>query len=104
MNTRTLQVQRLWTIVYWSLSALALGIIFVGQFVDWHTWPKGLRTYSFAIIVIIYLTKIIISLFLLIDDVVRLFRLMYAGIGVAFMKHDAADAFRISRLNFIVKT
>jgi predicted MPP superfamily phosphohydrolase len=93
-----------WTIIYWSVAAVSLGIIFTGQFIDWHSWPKGLRTYSFAVIVIIYLTKIILSVFLLVDDVIRLFRLIFAWAGVKFMNKDAAEAFRISRLNFLVKT
>jgi predicted MPP superfamily phosphohydrolase len=103
LSSRALSTQRIWTIAYWSVAFLSLAIIFTGQFIDWHSWPKGLRTYSFAVIVIIYLTKIIIAAFLLIDDVVRLFRLLFAWIGVTFMSKEPAEAFRISRLGFLVK-
>jgi predicted MPP superfamily phosphohydrolase len=101
---RTGLTQRLWTIIYWGVAFLSLATIFIGQFVDWHSWPKGLRTYSFAVIVIIYLSKIIVSVFLLLDDVVRLFRLIFAWIGVKFSGADTTEAFRISRLGFLVKT
>ncbi len=104
LGARAIQTQRIWNIIYWSISALTLGIIFAGQFVDWHEWPKPIRTYSFALVVIIYMTKVIISLFLVVDDVFRLFRLIYAWAGVQFMHKDATEAFRISRLNFLVKT
>ena len=103
---KTVQTQRLVNIIYWSVAILCLGTIFIGQFFDWHTWPKALRTYSFALIVIIYLSKLFVVVFLLIDDVVRLFRLIFAWAGVKFMSNETAsnEMFRISRLNFLVKT
>ena len=45
-----------------------------GQWIDWHTWPRVFRTYAFAIVVIFYLSKIIFSLFLATDDILRVFR------------------------------
>ncbi len=105
-HQKTIQTQRLVNIIYWSVAALCLGTIFIGQFFDWHTWPKALRTYSFALIVIIYLSKLFVVVFLLLDDVVRLFRLIFAWVGVKFMSNETAsnEMFRISRLNFLVKT
>jgi len=102
---RTIQVQKFWNIAYWSVAALCLGIILIGQFADWHTWPKALRTYSFAIIVIIYLSKIFVVAFLLIDDFVRLVRLVAAWAGIKLgLSKETSEAFRISRLGFLVKT
>ena len=105
-HQKTVQMQRMVNIIYWTVAALCLSTIFIGQFFDWHTWPKALRTYSFALIVIIYLSKLFVVVFLLLDDVVRLFRLIFAWVGVKFMSNETAsnEIFRISRLNFLVKT
>ena len=105
-HQKTIQTQRLVNIVYWSIAVLCISTIFIGQFFDWHTWPKALRTYSFALIVIIYLSKLFVVVFLLLDDFVRLFRLIFAWVGVKFMSNETAsdEMFRISRLNFLVKT
>jgi uncharacterized protein len=106
IHQREIQTQRIVNIVYWSISALCLIAIFMGQFFDWHDWPKMLRTYSFAVIVIIYLSKIFVVIFLLLDDILRLFRLIFAWAGVTFFKSNIPvdEAFRISRLGFLVKT
>jgi uncharacterized protein len=103
---RAIQTQRLIHIIYWTVSIVCLSTIFTGQFIEWHTWPKTLRTYSFALIVIIYLSKIFVVVFLLLDDIVRLFRLIAVWTGSKFSKGDTVvnEAFRISRLNFLVKT
>lgn len=83
-----------------------LSTIFIGQFIDWHTWPKALRTYSFALIVIIYLSKLFVVVFLLLDDILRLFRLIFTWAGTKFFTSNTSlnESFRISRLNFLVKT
>jgi predicted MPP superfamily phosphohydrolase len=107
IHQRELHTQRIINIIYWSVSVLCLTTIFIGQFVDWHSWPKPLRTYSFALIVIIYLSKIFVVIFLLLDDILRLFRLLFAWISVTFFNNSkgvADEALRISRLGFLVKT
>lgn len=106
LQHRTVQTQRIWQWIYWGVSFLCLSTIFIGQFFDWHEWPKLIRTYSFALIVIIYLSKIFVVAFLLIDDIVRLFRLAFVWLNIKFFHTGivADEAFRISRLNFLVKT
>ena len=105
-HQRTIQTQRFVHLLYWSVTTLCLGTILFGQISDWHAWPKALRTYSFALIVIIYLSKIFVVVFLLLDDIVRLFRLIFAWLGIKFSSTQTtlSEPFRISRLNFLVKT
>jgi uncharacterized protein len=74
VHNKSANTQRIVNTVYWALAALCLFIIILGNFIDWHLWPKALRTYSFALIVIIYFSKIFVVVFLLIDDILRLFR------------------------------
>src|SRR6185369_263312 len=72
MKSSSIHSQKISTAVYWSISLLCISIIHLGFFTDWHSWNKIIRTYSFAIIVVIYLSKIFVIPFLLIDDVLRL--------------------------------
>ncbi len=105
-HQRAIHTQRMLHIIYWSISVFCLSTIFIGQFIDWHTWPKALRTYSFALIVIIYLSKLFVVLFLLLDDILRLFRLIFTWAGTKLFTSNTSlnESFRISRLNFLVKT
>ena len=71
-----------------------------GQWIDWHTWPRVFRTYAFAIVVIFYLSKIIFSLFLATDDILRVFRW---GASKLFSSGDVTVAGGISRYQFLVR-
>jgi predicted MPP superfamily phosphohydrolase len=106
MQAKSMQVQRALTIGFWLITFLSIGTIVLGQFVDWHTWPKFLRTITFSLIVIVYLSKVFILFFLILDDVIRLFR--YMGIwSFRQMKGGEPTALnntlRVSRLDFLVK-
>lgn len=106
ISNRPLQTQRIIGIIYWTISIISFAVIILGQFVDWHTWPKVLRTYSFAVIVIIYLSKILVTIFLLLDDIIRLFRWIAGAIATKFASKPegvAETALRVSRLDFLVK-
>ncbi len=64
-----------------------------------------LRTYLFATIVIIYLSKIIVLLFLVIDDIIRIFRFLFGWVGSMFASGESVnESLRVSRLDFLVKT
>lgn len=102
---KSLTAQKVITIVYWTLSAVCLGVILIGQFVDWHHWPQVLRSYSFAIIVIVYLSKIVVIPFLLVDDLVRVIRWTGTQAASLFEKTSSGSvsARGITRLDFLVK-
>lgn len=102
---RSLSTQRIVIWSYWIVSALSIFVLFLGQWIDWHTWPKALRVYTFAMIFVIYLTKIFITVFMLIDDIIRLFRYVFGWLAIKFSSSkEVSDTFRISRLDFLVKT
>ncbi len=94
---------RVYNSVFWSLTVITLTVIVLALFTDWRSWPKQLRMYSFAIIVIMMATKLVFCAFLLVDDAVRLLR--YAGIvgTQLFSKSPVNDSIRVSRLGFLVK-
>ena len=101
------QSQRILYLVYWGFTILFVAFILFVLFTGWHTWPKMIRSYSFALLVIIYLSKIFVTVFLLLDDVVRVVELAYNWIitrAHASTGNESNEAFRISRHSFLVKT
>lgn len=87
---------------YWSISIICCLILGMGAVIDWHQWPKPLRTYSFAFVFVIYFSKLFLIVFLLLDDILRIFRWIISF----FQKPSAGDNVSgggISRSDFIVK-
>ncbi len=76
--------QRYWYLLYWGISAACFGIILAAQFSDWHLWPKAFRTYSFAMVFIVFVSKLFIDVFLVADDIVRLIRFAAMKIPTLF--------------------
>lgn len=58
-------------IFYWVLSVTCLLVLFMMPNVNYQAWPKVIRTYLFAIIVGLFFSKLIASIFLALDDVRR---------------------------------
>ena len=58
-------------VMYWTLSLLAIGLLLLNVFELNANWPRGLRTYANAGIFILYLSKVLVALFLLGDDLRR---------------------------------
>lgn len=56
---------------YWLLSVLSLGILILLPYIHYENWPRTVRTYAFAIIMGIFFSKTIASVFFLIDDIRR---------------------------------
>jgi predicted MPP superfamily phosphohydrolase len=98
---------RIIAIAFWSVSVFCFSVIITGLFIDWHTWPKAIRTYSFAFIFVTYFSKLFFVLFLLIDDIFRLFRLVTGWItskpAVAATEGAIEATTGISRSSFLIK-
>jgi uncharacterized protein len=98
---------RIISIAFWSVSVFCFSVIITGLFIDWHTWPKAIRTYSFAFIFVTYFSKLFFVLFLLIDDIFRLFRLVTGWItskpAVAAAEGAIEATSGISRSSFLIK-
>jgi uncharacterized protein len=94
-------------IIYWSVTVFCLSIIIAGNIFDWHDWPKALRTYSFAFIFVTYFSKIFLVVFLLIDDIFRLFRWILNAVTGTSKSQDVTAVettkYSIRRSDFIVK-
>jgi predicted MPP superfamily phosphohydrolase len=58
-------------ILYWLLAVLSLTILILLPNINYENWPKSARTYIFATIVGLFFSKLVATLFLLIDDIRR---------------------------------
>lgn len=58
-------------ICYWILAAASVIILMLLPNINYENWPKAARTYIFAIIVGLFFSKLLASIFLAIDDIRR---------------------------------
>ena len=58
-------------ISYWTVSGIALLLLLLLPYINFNELPKGLRTYSFSLIVALFFSKLVASIFLAIDDLRR---------------------------------
>jgi predicted MPP superfamily phosphohydrolase/uncharacterized membrane protein YuzA (DUF378 family) len=59
-------------VVYWGISALVLLLIFLTPYMSSEGWAKSLRNYVMAILLGLFIAKLIAALFFLLDDIRRL--------------------------------
>ncbi len=94
--------------IYWFISCFCFALIVFTQFSDWHTWNIYFRTYSLALLIILITSKIVLVPFVLVDDIVRLFRWLLIKISSWFKrpgpKENVQQAKTLSRSDFIIKT
>ena len=62
------------TYVYWGFTLFAFLIFLAPSVISISEWPKYLRVYLIAVVVMVMISKLIGSLFILMDDIIRLFR------------------------------
>jgi hypothetical protein len=87
---------------YWGISLLAVAFHLILNFADPLLFGKSIRSHIFATIIGIYLSKLLIVFFLLLDDIIRLFRWGSHKLSPAAAANtDADDAVKISRNIFI---
>ncbi len=58
--------------IYWSFTAVAVLLFLIIPMVGFESIPKFIRTYVFAIVVGLFIAKIVASIFFLIDDIRRI--------------------------------
>jgi predicted MPP superfamily phosphohydrolase len=59
------------SIAYWVISILAIVMILLVPNTNFEMWPKWIRTYVFAIVVGLFFSKLIASIFFAVDDIRR---------------------------------
>ncbi len=58
-------------IAYWVLAGLSLAVLILLPYINYENWPRAVRTYFFAIVVGMFFSQLVASLFLLVDDIRR---------------------------------
>ena len=107
--TRAMPAQTVRTIIilYWSMTVYTFVFFLSGIFVDWHTWPKPIRTYGFAMAVVFLISKLFVVLFLLIDDLTRFVRWGFANLYQHFwdppVNAPVEGKIVIGRSDFLIK-
>lgn len=86
--------------IYWGFTIFTFLLFLAPSFISLADWPKYTRVYLFALVIMVAVSKIIGSLFLATDDIIRLFR----WIGSYFTAKTeivVENAHSISRLKFL---
>jgi hypothetical protein len=58
-------------LTYWIISIAVLALMLALPYINFENWPKGARTYIFAIIVALFFSKLVACLFIGVDDIRR---------------------------------
>ena len=93
MLNATPDAKMLITILYWTVSVAALAGIALLPRLRVEKWPSWIRTYLFATVVGLFFSKLIASLFFVIDDIRRggTWLFSHAGFGAASDLSRATD-------------
>ena len=84
--------------IYWGFSIFSALLILSAVFFNYTSFPKFIRVYCWAIVLVILLVKIVGCLFILTDDLIRLFRWGFSYIPAA---DGVEKSHSISRLKFV---
>ncbi|MGN6439178.1 MAG: metallophosphoesterase [Agriterribacter sp.] len=82
--------------IYWTISALAVIVMAVMPYMNLDNWPKTVRTYLFATLIGLFLSKAITVVFLLVDDLRRV--LQWAG-GKLFYQYVHGEPFKAAGIS-----
>ena len=84
--------------IYWGFSIFSALLILSAVFFNYTSFPKFIRVYCWAIVLVILLVKIVGCLFILTDDLIQLFRWGFSYIPAA---DGVEKSHSISRLKFV---
>lgn len=94
-------------IAYWVLCCFCYAVLLASGIIDYHLWPKAVRTYLFAFVFISFFSKLFVVLFLLIDDIFRALRWCFDALSKQFntkpVATDVVTGSGITRSDFLAK-
>ena len=88
-------------IIYWVISGLTILGLSASVFIPMQSWPQFVRSYLATILFVLFASKLIGSLFLLVDDIFRLFRWSFQFV-TTYNHPEKREG--ISRLKFLAYT
>ncbi|MEX2591057.1 MAG: metallophosphoesterase, partial [Chitinophagales bacterium] len=66
---------------YWAVGIASMACVLAILFIPIPLWPDALRTYIFAVILLLYLSKLFVVFFLLLEDTGRFLRWSFSFFG-----------------------
>jgi predicted MPP superfamily phosphohydrolase len=104
LKSYSANAQKISSYVYWGLSLSIITFIFI-VFVTGTPQPKGttVSNWIFVFTVMLYISKILVLPFLLIDDISRLFQWVFAFFQTKTTEGNAPDSVGIDRSQFFSK-
>lgn len=87
--------------LYWGVSALSIGLILFGNLLRMDQWPAMLRTYVVAILIGIFISKVIAGVFFLVDDLRRAVQWAGGKVYYQWLSKEPAAEGGISRSIFL---
>jgi predicted MPP superfamily phosphohydrolase len=60
--------------IYWGFTLFSFLLFLTPTFIPFQDWPKVVRVYLFAVVIMVLISKLIGSVFIAVDDIIRLFR------------------------------
>lgn len=89
IKDRPIWYQKLIKIIYWGIPILLILAFFVSNFNSALAANKLVRTYLMAFLFILYASKVVIFLFIFVDDIKRLFMWIWHQIERRFLHQEA---------------
>jgi uncharacterized protein len=75
--------------IYWVVSGLSLLFVALMPYINYEDWQRPVRTYIFAVVVGLFLAKLIATVFFLLDDIRRLLQWIT---GKLFFRNTEGEA------------
>jgi uncharacterized protein len=85
---------------YWAITIITFSFFLIPFFIPSFNWPKYFRIYFVGVAGMFFFSKLIGSLFIAVDDILRLFRWIASYVSPVTTTLDS-DSHSISRLDFL---
>lgn len=86
---------------YWGISILSIALMLSIVFTNYENWHKLLRTYAFAVVIGLFLAKLLASAFFLVDDTRRIVQWIGSLFIPSWNPKNTGDATGITRSVFL---
>ncbi|MCU0326023.1 MAG: metallophosphoesterase [Spirosomaceae bacterium] len=108
----SINVQRITSYVFWGITAISIAIMFIGFVMQPPAVTYKMRTVMAAIVFIVYISKLIVVLFMFVDEIIRLFKWVISlfqspetqPITTNQTLEPAVESNKITRSEFLTKT
>ena len=102
----SIATQKTVLIVFWSVTALCILFVIAAGITNFEGWPKSIKTFGSALIFILIISKLLLVVFLLTDDIFRglqwAYKKVFSGNSLS-QEGTKSNDFSISRSEFLVK-